>query len=76
METLSEKRRKIAERLMTPEPCLAGPCRSPTACQGWGYCRDRNLADNGAPTPEEIVTRRKAAEERAGLAALEGEEGK
>ena len=31
-----------------PEPCLSaadfapGVCRSPIACGGWGYCRERN----------------------------------
>lgn len=31
-----------------PEPCLAASdwaqaiCRSPIACAGWGYCRERN----------------------------------
>lgn len=25
-----------------PEPCISGYCRSPVACGGFGYCRDRN----------------------------------
>jgi len=25
-----------------PEPCLKGRCYSPVACNGWGYCRERN----------------------------------
>lgn len=25
-----------------PEPCTKGRCYSPTACNGWGYCRERN----------------------------------
>jgi hypothetical protein len=38
-----------------PEPCLAnGGCRSPVACGGWSYCRERNF-DSG--TPSEAVQR-------------------
>lgn len=25
------------------EKCLEMPCRSPLACEGWGYCRLRNF---------------------------------
>lgn len=27
----------------TPEPCLKDRCYSPLACQGFGYCRERNF---------------------------------
>jgi hypothetical protein len=27
----------------TPEPCISERCYSPTACHGFGYCRERNL---------------------------------
>ena len=27
---------------MSPEPCLDGQCRYPLACEGFGYCRERN----------------------------------
>jgi hypothetical protein len=33
-----------------PEPCIDGQCRSPLACNGFGYCRERNRG--GLPTPE------------------------
>ncbi len=23
--------------------CIKQPCRSPLACEGWGYCRERNM---------------------------------
>lgn len=29
--------------MVAPEPCLKGRCYSPTACNGWGYCRERNM---------------------------------
>jgi hypothetical protein len=35
-----------------PEPCLKGRCWSPMACNGWGYCRDRNLADGPGQRPD------------------------
>lgn len=50
---------------MQPEPCLKDRCRSPVACGGWGYCRERNFIDDGAPTDEQIKERRKIAEERS-----------
>lgn len=28
-----------------PEPCLKGRCYSPTACSGFGYCRERNFTE-------------------------------
>lgn len=30
--------------LLAPEPCLSGRCYSPVACNGFGYCRERNFA--------------------------------
>lgn len=35
--------------LNAPEPCLGGTCYSPVACNGFGYCRDRNLLHGGIP---------------------------
>ncbi len=32
---------------MQPEPCMKGRCRSPVACGGWGYCRERNILKPG-----------------------------
>ena len=36
------------------EPCTNGPCRSPVACSGFGYCRERNMGAStvlsGSPT--------------------------
>lgn len=29
-----------------PEPCLKGRCRSPVACNGFGYCRERNMGES------------------------------
>lgn len=47
-----------------PEPCLSGRCRSPLACHGWGYCRERNAGrDAGRRALEEW--RQIAAERRA-----------
>lgn len=34
--------------LLAPEPCLGEQCRSPVACGGWGYCRERNARDDRA----------------------------
>ena len=33
--------------LARPEPCLSedSQCRSPIACDGWGFCRERNFAE-------------------------------
>lgn len=44
-----------------PEPCLSGHCRSPLACDGFGYCRERNLNDHGPPTEAEMQSRRNLA---------------
>ena len=53
-----------------PEPCLERRCYSPTACRGWGFCRERNMKDRGAPTPQQIADRRALA----GRAALAEEQ--
>ena len=29
--------------LPDPMPCLADQCRSPLACNGFGYCREQNM---------------------------------
>ena len=34
--------------MSTLEPCIKGRCYSPTACNGWGYCRERNDDDSPA----------------------------
>lgn len=47
-----------------PEPCTNGRCWSPTACNDWGYCRERNMGDGGAPTQQQIRERREIAAER------------
>jgi len=51
--------------LMTnpPEPCLSGQCRSPLACNGWGYCRERN-ADDGGYVSAAVALERRAAVDR------------
>lgn len=51
---------------MPPETCLKKRCYSPTACEGWGYCRERNIeADpidsDGRRSPELIAERRNDA---------------
>jgi len=51
------------------EPCLTGTCRSPSACNDWGYCRERNMADKTAPTAEQIAERRQIAKRRRFAAA-------
>jgi len=38
-----------------PEPCTKGRCWSPTACNGWGYCRERNAAYPGGRPSEETI---------------------
>lgn len=38
-----------------PEPCIRGRCWSPTACNGWGYCRERNLKYPGGRPPEATI---------------------
>lgn len=43
---------------MAVEPCLDAPCRSPVACSGFGYCRERNAGDK-ITTPEMIEARRR-----------------
>lgn len=35
--------------LLAPEPCLSGRCYSPLACNGFGYCRQRNFLASLAP---------------------------
>jgi len=56
-----------------PEPCMAtedngtgfrSVCRSPTACHGWGYCRERNIALGYAPDEYMIETWRRRAAKR------------
>lgn len=42
-----------------PEPCIDGPCRSPVACRGFGYCRNRNR--DHLPTDEEAKEWRERA---------------
>lgn len=32
-------------------------CRSPLACSGWGYCRERNM--DGLPIDERGIARRR-----------------
>jgi len=34
-----------------PEKCLKGYCRSPTACNAFGYCRERNMIQQEAAAP-------------------------
>lgn len=50
---------------MTEQLCIGGRCRSPVACGGFGYCRERN--NDGRPMDEANVARRKqeSAEERS-----------
>ncbi len=48
--------------MMPPEPCVEGRCYSPTACNGWGYCRKRN--EGIAPTDYEVQTYRLIAADR------------
>lgn len=50
--------------MLPPEPCTKGRCYSPTACNGWGYCRERN--EGRLPTEaEQRELRDLAAERRA-----------
>lgn len=52
--------------MRAPEPCLSvgrGGCHSPVACNGWGYCRERNFVE-GVPSEETQRNWRKLAEER------------
>lgn len=48
-----------------PEPCLSAPCRSPFACNIWGYCRERNMTLKSMPTDEQQRTWRKEAAKRS-----------
>lgn len=50
-----------------PEPCLKGRCFSPTSCNDWGYCRERNMDDPPRLTPWDVVVERRriAAERKA-----------
>lgn len=56
---LAAKAREIAGP--QPEPCLKGRCWSPTACGGWGYCRERNMEDRAAPTDAQVAERQRLA---------------
>lgn len=48
-----------------PEPCLgASFCRSPTACEGWGYCRERNFMHGEIPDEKTRERWRILAKER------------
>lgn len=56
-----------------PEPCLGAEqrCRSPLACSGWGYCRERNMlasldsiAERGTSIDSAIAVRRAEAAKR------------
>lgn len=40
-----------------PEPCLNGYCRSPIACNAFGYCRQRNfrMAEIGEPEKRRVL---------------------
>lgn len=57
-----------------PEPCLNtepfSGCRSPVACEGFGYCRERNKNDKGAPSENVIYGRRLTAQRRQKAAAI------
>lgn len=48
--------------MMPPEPCTKGRCYSPLACNGWGYCRERN--EGRAPTSQEMQSFRIIALDR------------
>jgi hypothetical protein len=58
-----------------PEPCLDSSCCAPTACSGFGYCRERNLkegAPNLATSSREVIDEfmaKSRAEARASVAA-------
>lgn len=43
--------------------CLKDRCRSPVACGGFGYCRERN--QDGRSMDEETIMRRRAEEAEA-----------
>lgn len=55
-----------------PEPCLTGRCWSPVACNGWGYCRERNAGIPGIPSPETVDWFRAEASERSAKEAPDG----
>lgn len=44
----------------TPEPCIKDRCYSPVACNGWGYCRERNAGR--CPSAEMQAALRKLAQ--------------
>lgn len=37
-----------------PEPCLNDQCRSPVACNGFGFCRQRVIDFPGIPSPQQM----------------------
>ena len=49
---------------LPPEPCINGRCFSPMACNGWGYCRERN--ERHEPTAEQMAKFHHWAKARAG----------
>lgn len=52
--------------------CIArGGCRSPVACGGFGYCRERNLADERTTEASIAQHRRESEAERLAMAAYE-----
>lgn len=53
-----------------PEPCLNHRCYSPTACCGWGYCRERNKDFPNGPSLSAIQRMREEAEERFSMEVL------
>lgn len=48
---------------MCPEPCIKQRCYSPTACEGWGFCRERNISedpiDENGQRPEWLILERR-----------------
>lgn len=49
-----------------PEPCLKGRCFSPSACNDWGYCRERNegiAATNYEQQTFRLIARQRKARE-------------
>lgn len=56
-----------------PEPCIGGRCFSPIACNGFGYCRERNIRLGAAALTKELGEKwREEAKVRA-LAAQQEE---
>ncbi len=47
------------------ERCLKNRCYSPIACEGWGYCRERNLItdpmDKDGIRPASLIEERRRA---------------